>query len=456
MDAKVVYVETMGCQMNKLDSELVIGDLTRRGYRLTEEIDQAGVIIFNTCSVRQHAEDKVISKISQLRKRHKSQPELVLAIIGCMAQRMGQDLQKNHPHVAIVCGPSQIHQLGELIEHAQQHHQPLVALNDDAAAAGLEDLDTAHPITDSQRPFMAFVRIMRGCNNFCSYCVVPHVRGREYSRPLAHIVAEARQLVQTGVKEINLLGQAVNFYHYTEGDRTYRLADVLEAIHDLDDLERIRFVTNYPRDFDDRLLKTMADLPKVCEYLHICAQSGSDRILKAMNRHYTAGEYLALIERARSFMPDLTVAGDFIVGFCGETEEDFAATQDLMRKMHYKNCYIFKYSPRPGTYAAQHLPDDVPEDVKQRRNQDLLELQNQISWQDNQRLIGQQVEIMVEGPSKNPHLDKAQDAPCLPQLIGRTRGDQIVVFNGPETLIGQLVHLRIQRASALTLFGQIP
>jgi tRNA-2-methylthio-N6-dimethylallyladenosine synthase len=454
-----VYLETMGCQMNKLDSELVQSRLTDQGYRFVEDPSRAGIIIFNTCSVRQHAEDKLISKIGQLKRRCKDDPKMVLAVVGCMAERLGEQLLKDHPHVDIVCGPDQLGRLGPMIDQARRNHGQAASLNEAAETEPLEEFDLSRRQIESERPFMAYVRAARGCNKYCSYCVVPYVRGRERSRPIRHIVEESRRLVDRGVIEITLLGQTINSYTYRDGDKNYDLADVLEQVHEIPGLRRLRFVTSYPQDFPDRILHAMADLPKVCEYLHIPAQSGSDRILRAMNRHYTAAEYLALIERAREIVPGVTFSGDFIVGYCGESDEDFSATCDLVRKVEYKNCFIFKYSPRPGTRAESKMADDVPEAAKQRRNVELLKLQNEIARAINQRLVGTTVEILVEGPSKKPHLNHRdgrdfQSGDSV-QLVGRTRGDHIVVFDGPGGLIGQITAVRIERASSLTLFGRL-
>lgn len=467
-----VYIETMGCQMNKLDSELVRGLLEQLGYQFTDEPDQAGVIIFNTCSVRQHAEDKVISKIGQLRRRCQDDPELILAIIGCMAQRLGRELLNTYRQVDIVCGPGQLHRLGLLIEQARQDHRDnrLLAIDGEREGAGsgendkLDELDTSRSFVDTGRPFQAYLRIMRGCNNFCSYCIVPYVRGPERSRPMTHIFDEARRLVSAGVKEITLLGQAVNKYRFRDNSRILQLADVLETLNEIEGLKRLRFVTNYPSHFDDRIFRAMADLESVCPYLHICAQSGSNRVLRAMNRRYSVEEYLELIERARALVPGITIAGDFIVGFPGETDGDFRATAELMKKVRYKNCFIFKYSPRPGTATETKLADDVPLEVKKTRNWELLALQNEIAFEDNRSFVGRNVEILVEGHSKKAHLnavakndDQVSDCKTIsnPQLIGRTGGDHIVVFNGPETLIGQIINVTVTRASALTLFAEL-
>ncbi|MCP4338724.1 MAG: tRNA (N6-isopentenyl adenosine(37)-C2)-methylthiotransferase MiaB [Desulfobulbaceae bacterium] len=464
---KTYYIETMGCQMNKLDSELVITQLEQAGYAKTNDKQTAGVIVFNTCSVRQHAEDKVISKVGQLRSRFLKDRDFVLAIIGCMAQRMGQELLDDHAQVAVVCGPSQIHQLADMVEKASRNlgnkkmakADRSVALNTLEQAPELEQLDTSRHYVDTEKPFMAFVRVMRGCNNFCNYCIVPYVRGREQYRPLTNIVEESRKLVEQGVKEITLLGQAVNQWIIEEGGRRQNLADVLEAVHEIDGLLRLRFVTSYPRNFDDNVLQAMADLPKVCPYLHMPAQSGSDRMLKAMNRHYTSGEYIDFVQKARQIVPDLSIAGDFIVGYCGEDEADQQATLALVEKVRYKNCFVFKYSPRPGTKADQKHADDVSPEIKQRRLEEILTLQKQVSDQDNRELVGETLDVLVEGLSKKPHLDKDTKTPPpveTPQLVGRTGGDQIVVFNAPKQHIGQIIPIKIRKTSALTLFGELP
>lgn len=462
---QTVYIETMGCQMNKLDSELIAEQLARMGYVNCDEPTQAGVIILNTCSVRQHAEDKVISKIGQLRRRQGGPEGPILAVVGCMAQRLGRELLENFRQVDVVCGPGQLHRLGRMIRRVRQDRRQEIALNDPAELERLEELDTSRQSSQSDCPFRAYVRIMRGCNKYCTYCVVPFVRGPERSRPLDHIVEESRRLVQNGVREITLLGQTVNSYKYTNGSKVFTLADVLEKLHEIEPLQRLRFVTSYPRDFDRRILQAMAELPKVCAYLHIPAQSGSDRILQAMNRRYTAAEYFDLIETARQLVDRITIAGDFIVGFCNEDESDFAATRDLMAKVRNKNCFIFKYSPRPGTRAARFLPDNVPEEVKRRRNNELLALQNEISLQDNRCFIGETVEILVEGPSKKPHLDNRREAINPPlnesidlsapiQLVGRTKGDHIVVFPGTPDLVGTIINVEVIKVSALTLFAR--
>jgi tRNA-2-methylthio-N6-dimethylallyladenosine synthase len=294
---------------------------------------------------------------------------------------------------------------------------------------------------------------MIGCDKFCTYCIVPSVRGPEQSRPAAHIVAEARQLAAEGCREITLLGQTVNSYRHSAGGQTTRLSDLLVQLHEIDGLDRLKFVTNYPRDMTDDLLQAVRDLPKVSPYLHVPAQSGSNEVLRRMKRGYTVEEYREMLARIRSTVPGAAVTSDFIVGFCGETEADFAATVELVRESRFKNSFIFKYSERPGTKGAQLFPDDVPEEVKRRRNNELLALQNAISEEDNQPLIGRTVEVLVEGPSKNS-LKHGEDGPVL-QLTGRTHCDRIAVFTGNRRQIGQLLPVAIHDANAFTLFGSV-
>jgi tRNA-2-methylthio-N6-dimethylallyladenosine synthase len=296
---------------------------------------------------------------------------------------------------------------------------------------------------------------MRGCNYFCSYCVVPYVRGPEACRPPEAVLEQVKRLADEGIKQVTLLGQTVNSYKYKNGEKTYCLADLLDMTARVAGIEWVRFVTSYPADeFYREILQVMADSPKVCRYLHMPAQSGSDVILKAMNRNYTAAHYLELIEAARAIVPEIAVAGDFIVGFPGESEEDFQATVDLARQARYKNCFVFKYSPRPGTTADKRLADSIPDQVKQERIVQLLAVQEQISGELNLAFQGREVTVLVEGPSKKAHVNPT-DRDDHPQLVARTSTDHIVVFNGPISLAGQLAQVRITRTSPLTLFGAL-
>ncbi len=458
---KKLYIETVGCQMNVLDSELVVGTLRRQGYELTHEAAGADVIFFNTCSVRQHAEDKIYSALGRLRAHKRRHPETVLGVLGCMAQKDQELILRRAPHVDIVCGTGQLARLSELIAAVQETRQPQLALSLDRKEGSRREVERSFESYDPLRdpsmrpsPFQAYVRIQIGCDKFCTYCIVPSVRGPEQGRTPEHIAAEVRQLAAEGCKEVTLLGQTVNSYEYQHGDgRRERLSDLLTRIHDTPGIERIKFITNFPRDMSDDLLDAVRDLPKVCEYLHVPAQSGCNEVLKRMKRLYTVEYYRDMLHRCRERVPDVAISSDFIVGFCGETEASFQRTCDLVREGGFKNSFIFKYSPRPGTKADELFADDVPEEVKKRRNNDLLAIQNSVSLADHRRRIGQTVEVLVEGPSKTAL--KHETGPRPKQLTGRTRTDHIVVFEGNERLIGRTIHVHVEEATAFTLFGTV-
>lgn len=445
--------------MNKLDTTLVISALKQAGFALTDSAKEADVVLINTCSVREHAEQRVISHLGHLKHIKESRPDMVVGVIGCMAQRLGNKLLE-HEAVDIVCGPAQIPQITKLITQTLNQKKQTIAITEKIRrkttqneSRALEDFESAYDVEDRQIPAQAYVRVMRGCDNFCTYCIVPYVRGPEVSRRPNAILDQIRKLADTGVRQVTLLGQRVNAYKYTSGEKTYCLADLLRMASGIEALEWIRFVTSYPsEEFFEEILHAMADLPKVCNYLHLPAQSGSDKILRAMNRHYTAEDYLRLLTKARDIVQGIAIAGDFIVGFPGETQDDFEATVDLVKKARYKNCFIFKYSPRPDTTADKRLADDVPLDVKKSRNTELLAVQEKISDELSAGFLGKEVKVLVEGLSKKPHLDSAQ-SDGNPQLIGRTATDYIVVFNGPKSLAGQFANVKITKTSPLTLFG---
>jgi len=446
--------------MNKLDTALVTSALEEAGFDFTDSVKEADVVLINTCSVREHAEQRVLSHLGHLKHIKESRPDLVVGVIGCMAQRLGDKLLE-HEAVNLVCGPAEIPQIKQLITDASKEKKKSLAVtekirrkNSEQQSRALEEFESAYGIEDESIPAQAYVRVMRGCNNFCSYCVVPYVRGPEVSRPPEAIIEQIKKLADHGVKQITLLGQTVNSYKYKQGKKTWSLADLLHAASDIDRIEWLRFVTSYPfEEFFDDIMQVMADSPKVCEYLHMPAQSGSDKILHAMNRNYTAAWYLEMLDRARVIVPGITIAGDFIVGFPGEAEEDFQATVDLAKKARYKNAFIFKYSPRPGTTADKKLQDTVDTEVKQRRNIELLAEQEKISDELSRDFLGKKVKVLVEGLSKKSHvnIDKNEH----PQLIGRTSGDWIVVFNGPESLAGNFTEVKIESVSPLTLFGRL-
>lgn len=454
-----IFVQTYGCQMNKLDSALVTAALKEAGFKIADNEKGADAVLINTCSVREHAEERVFSNLGHLKHIKESRPELVVGVFGCMAQRLAAELL-SHPAVDIVCGPGQIPQLVEYVKDALSQKKKRLAVAENIRTGPpenpqLEEFESVYDGDDKTIPGQAFVRVMHGCNNFCSYCIVPYVRGPEVSRPPEKIIGQIKRLAAEGVKQVTLLGQAVNFYKCTSGDRTYRLSGILEMVNDIEGIEWIRFVTNYPSEDDFvKICGAMRDLPKVCHHLHIPAQSGSDKILRAMNRKYTASQYLDLIETARSVVSDIAIAGDFIVGFPGETDEDFQATVDLVKKARYKNCFIFKYSPRPGTTADKRLEDNVPVEVKKRRNIELLSVQEKISDELGRDFLDKEVNVLVEGLSKKPYLN-AVGAERNPQLVGRTATDYIVVFNGPESLAGHFAKVKITKTSPLTLFGKL-
>jgi tRNA-2-methylthio-N6-dimethylallyladenosine synthase len=456
-----VYLETLGCQMNRLDSQLVVATLAAAGHRMTDDRRTADVILYNTCSVRAHAENKVHSRLgADCRRKAHHRPDLLIGVLGCMAQREGEQLRNRYPLLDMVIGPGQLPQLGPLLADAAAG-RARVAVDpgrdeprDRSLEMAMDRLDRDRPVEHTQSPFQAFVRVMRGCDNFCTYCIVPFVRGPEVSRPPADIVSECRRLIDAGRHEITLLGQTVNRYRYNEAGRTVRFADLLAKVAELPGLGRLRFVTSHPLEFTDDILQAMRDLPTVCEYMHVPAQSGSDPVLERMNRKYTRSQYDELIDRARQTVPDIALAGDFIVGFPGETEDDHQASAELIRRSGYKNSFVFKYSPRPGTLAAQRLADDVPAEVKKRRNNELLDVQAEVGLAHHRDYVGRSVEVLVAGPSPRADKQPAPPPEGQTQLLGRTRGDHIVVFDGPEDLAGRYVTVTITDATALTLFAR--
>jgi tRNA-2-methylthio-N6-dimethylallyladenosine synthase len=457
---KHLYIETVGCQMNVLDSELVAASLVRAGYELVDSPRKADTILFNTCSVRQHAEDKIYSALGRLKHVKEQHPHKIIGVLGCMAQKDQEVVFQRAPHVDLVIGPGQLGQLPTLLEQVAAGEGPKleVSLDRKGASRPLVEESFARfvPLRDLRKPTVrhqAMVRVMFGCDKFCTYCIVPSVRGPEQSRPPAEIETEVRRLADEGCLEVTLLGQTVDSYLSTAEGRTVRLADLLERLSAIGGIRRLRFVTSHPRHITADLLQAVRDVPKVCPYLHVPAQSGSNRILRKMKRGYTVEFYREMLQQVREAVPAATVTSDFIVGFCGETEEDFHETVALVREGRFKNSFIFKYSPRPGTYSAEHFADDVPEAVKRRRNNELLAIQNAISEEENRPLLGRTVEILVEGPSKASR--KRAETGDARQLTGRTPGDRIVVFDGPGELIGRMVSVEIEQTGAFTLFGRV-
>jgi len=424
MNGKSIHIKSFGCQMNRLDTALVTSALKEAGFTLTESVKEADIVLINTCSVRQHAEQRVLSHLGHLKHIKKSRPDMVVGVIGCMAQRLGDKLLE-HEAVNIVCGPTQIPQIAKLITEALERNEKRLAVTEkilqktsENQNQTLEEFESAYGIEDKKKPSQAYVRAMR-------------------------------------IKQVTLLGQTVNSYKHKKGRKTWCLADLLDAASNIEGIEWLRFVTSYPsEEFFDEILQVMADSPKVCNYLHIPAQSGSDKILRAMNRHYSAAWYLELLAKARAAVPGIAIAGDFIVGFPGETEEDFEATVELLKKARYRNSFIFKYSPRPGTTADKRLEDTVPAEVKQKRIAELLAVQEKISDELSRDFLDKEVKVLVEGLSKKSHLNII-DSGDRPQLVGRTATDYIVVFNGPVSLAGQFAKVKIIKTSPLTLFGEL-
>ena len=454
-----IYIETLGCQMNRLDSELVTGQLLGAGYEIVDELEPADVFLINTCSVRAQAENKVYSRLG---REAPSPRRRIVGVLGCMAQRRGADLLKRYPFVDIICGPGKLHELGEMIARAADGEKTVSCDPERKERKAELETDSSIDSLDHDRdtrvgsPAQAYVRVMRGCDKFCTYCIVPFVRGPEVSRSPEAIYEEVKQLAEAGRSEITLLGQTVNSYRYQAGDTSTHLSDLLVRLSDITGVRRLRFVTSYPTDFGDDILTAMRDLPNICRYIHCPPQSGSDRILRAMNRKYTRSQYDDFIDRAYDIMPDVTIAGDFIVGFPGEAEPAHEASAELIKRSRFKNSFIFKYSTREGTVGAKTLEDNVPFEVKRRRNRELLAVQAEVSLEHFKSFIGREVELLVEGPS--PLSEKPMNVgedPNLVQMLGRTTGDHITVFQGPETLAGQYVRAKVTDATAFTLFAEL-
>ncbi|NLY54695.1 MAG: tRNA (N6-isopentenyl adenosine(37)-C2)-methylthiotransferase MiaB [Firmicutes bacterium] len=429
---------TYGCQMNEHDAEILAGQLQELGYAPTDEEVAADLVILVTCAVREHAEQRVYGKIGELYRLKQANPNLILAVGGCMSQQseVAKKMRRRFPYLDIIFGTHNLAEFPDLLRAAQVSQETVLELWEEAGA-----IKEALPRV-RQDGLKAWTTIMYGCNNFCTYCIVPYVRGRERSRRPENILAEIENLVAQGYQEVTLLGQNVNSYG-KDLDREYDFADLLRAVNETG-IQRIRFMTSHPKDISPRLIEAMADCSHVMEHLHLPVQAGSNRILRAMNRRYTRERYLELVQEIRAAIPDICLTTDVIVGFPGETDEDFADTLSLMEIVRYDAAFTFAYSPRGGTPAARML-DQVPEVVSKERLQRLNALQTRISLERNQQLVGTEQEILVEGPSKN---DPGK-------LTGRTRGNKLVHFVGEPQLAGQLVHVRITAAQTWNLFGEL-
>jgi tRNA-2-methylthio-N6-dimethylallyladenosine synthase len=444
-----VYIKTYGCQMNERDSEQVSKMLVERGYRMVEAEGEADVILLNTCSVRDMAEQKAIGKMGMLRKLRKTRPHLVLGYLGCMAQARGESLLQTSPHVDLVVGTQKFHRVADYVHDLLQSRQhaliddvrrPIVDTDEEPGSQSTireQELETGQ--------VTAFVSIMQGCNMHCAFCIVPQTRGSERGRPIAEIVAEVRSLAERGVKEVTLLGQIVNLYgrhEFPKVDDKSPFVQLLEAVCAVDGIERVRFTSPHPIGYRDDLIEAFSRLPKLVEHVHLPLQSGSDRILKIMRRGYTAEKFQKLAERIRAARPGMAITSDIIVGFPGETDEDFQKTRDLCEAVSFDNAFVFRYSPRQNTPAAT-MEAQISEELKEARNQELLDVVNRHVAAKLDALIGTEVEILCEGASRHN----------TERLSGRSRTNKIVVFEGAPRHIGQIFPVKITRASGSTLYG---
>ena len=436
---KKLFIETYGCQMNVADSEVVASIMQMAGYALCDKIEEADAIFVNTCSIRDNAEQKVLSRLAYFQSLRKHHKPLVIGVLGCMAERVREQLVAENG-VDLVAGPDSYLDLPNLVGAAERGEK--------AVNVELSTTETYREVIPSRiglNRISGFISIMRGCNNFCSYCIVPYTRGRERSREPESILGELADLKAKGFKEVTLLGQNVNSYRYERPDGSVvdfpaLLAMVAQAAGEM----RVRFTTSHPKDMSDETLHVIAAWPNLCHHIHLPVQSGSNRILKLMNRKYTREWYLDRIAAIRRILPDCGITTDMFSGFHSETEEDFEETLSLMREVGFDSAFLFKYSERPGTYASKHLPDDVPEEVKIARLQRMIDLQNELSLESNRRDIGHEFEVLVEGFSKRSR----------EQLFGRTSQNKVVVFDKGNHRIGQLVRVRVTDASSATLLGE--
>ena len=437
-EEKKLFIETYGCQMNVADSEVVASIMKMDGYTLTDKIEDADAVFVNTCSVRDNAEQKVYGRLQYFQSLKRKKKSLIVGVLGCMAERVKEELINVH-HADLVVGPDSYMDLPNLVgavEHGEK------AINVELSTQ--ETYKDVMPLKLGGAHISGFVSIMRGCNNFCTYCIVPYTRGRERSRDVESILNEIRDMRDKGFKEATLLGQNVNSYAFEKDGETVTFPMLLERVALEAPNMRIRFVTSHPKDMSDDTLRVIAAHNNICKYIHLPAQSGSSKILKVMNRKYTREWYLDRIAAIRRIVPEASIATDLFCGFHSETEEDYQETLSLMREVRYDAAFLFKYSEHPGTYAAKHLPDTVSEEEKVRRLQGMIDLQNQLSEESNLRDIGKEFEVLIEGFSKRSR----------EQLFGRTSQNKVVIFDKKNYKVGQFVKVRINRASSATLFGE--
>ena len=429
-----IYLETYGCQMNEYDSELVRSILRSHKHDFTASPDTAEVILLNTCAIREHAHEKIFHQLDHLKGRKKRQQDLIVGVLGCMAQNLRQELGARAPYVDLVAGPDSYKRLPALLENIRGHREQ-------AYDFSLSEFETYSDIAPQRMPGVnAWIAISRGCDNFCTFCVVPYTRGRERSRELQNVVAEAERIAAEGFKQVTLLGQNVNSYRHGAHD----FADLLQAVAEVDGLARVRFTSPHPKDFPRKLLRTMAENPKLCKHIHLPLQAGSDRVLERMARTYTKQEFLTLAAEIRDLMPGVSLTTDIICGFCGETEQDFEDTLEVVARVEFDSAFTFKYSERKNTIASRKFPDDVPEATKQERLLRLAQLQREITLRRNAADVGEIYEVLVENPSK-------KDAN---EWLGRTDHNKAVVFAG-NCRPGDLVKVRIEAFGTNTLMGSM-
>ncbi len=435
---KKLYIETYGCQMNVADSEVVASIMQMAGYEVCQNLDEADAVFLNTCSVRDNAEQKIYRRLEALHAEVRKGHRMILGVLGCMAERVKDELLENH-HADLVAGPDAYLTLPDLIAQAETGHK---AINIQLSTS--ETYRDVVPQRIAGRRTSGLVSIMRGCNNFCHYCIVPYTRGRERSRDVESILREVADLQARGFREVTLLGQNVNSYHATTDGMDVTFPQLLRMVAEAAPQMRVRFTTSHPKDMSDETLQVIADMPNVCRHIHLPVQSGSDRILKLMNRKYTREWYLNRVEAIRRIIPDCGLSTDIFVGYHSETEEDHQLSLSLMREVGYDSAFMFKYSERPGTYASKHLPDDVPEEEKIRRLNELIQLQTQLSAEANARDVGKTFDVLVEGFSKRSRQ----------QLMGRNEQNKAVVFDKGTHHIGETVSVRITGSTSATLLGE--
>ena len=436
-----IYLETYGCQMNFADSEIVASLLKKEGYEMAESIGEADYVLINTCAIRDNAEQRIRKRLRELRAQQQRRPQMRIGILGCMAERLQGQLMAEEENVSFVVGPDAYRRLPEILAQVRQQ----------GAKAAETELSTTETYADIEpvrlggNGISAYISIMRGCQNYCAYCVVPYTRGRERSRDPETIVAEARSLYGQGYKEVTLLGQNVNSYRYRDGEVAVDFPELMRRVAEVNPRLRVRFATSHPKDLSDKLLEVMSQHDNICKCIHLPVQSGSDRMLKLMNRHYDSAWYLDRIAAIRRYMPDCSITTDVIAGFCTETEEDHRMTLEMFRKVRYDYAYMFKFSMRPNTYAEKHLQDDIPEAEKTRRLEEIIALQGQIALENNREEVGKTYEVLVEGES---HRSKEQ-------LFGRNSQNKVIVFDRKDVRPGEYVMVKVVGCTAATLLGEL-